>query len=226
MKPRTKEEFDNWYIESNGDPWDYKSKSVQSRILKSLKFIAKYIPISFEGNIIELGSFKGDFTILLAQNFKHSKIYANDISEFALNESKKRTSKFTNIYFIQSDLKNFNNSKIGNNANETILLLLECIYYLKNEERFEAIKNLNDNFPYAPIFLSAPIIGKDYFTEDELINLFKKLNYKLISFEVLNLSRFSFLRIMMLPFINKSKILRKIFANQTIFYFQPERISE
>lgn len=224
IKPRTKEEFDNWYIESNGDPWNYKTKSVQLRLLKSLKFIAKYIPPSFDGNIIEFGSFKGDFTILLAQKFKHSKIYANDISEFALTEAQKKTYKFTNICFIQSDLKNFDNSKIINNTNETILLLLECIYYLKKEERFEAIKNLKGNFPDAPIFLSAPIIGKDYFTEDELINLFKKLNYKLISFNVLNLSRFSFLRIILLPFISKSKILRKIFANQTIFYFQPERI--
>ncbi len=223
IKPRTKEEFDNWYKNTHGDPWNYNSKSVKSRLFNSLKFISKYIPSSFDGNIIEFGSFKGDFTILLAQKFKQSKIYANDISEFALTEAQKKTYEFTNICFIQSDLKNFDNSKIINNTNETILLLLECLYYLKKEERFKAIKNLKDNFPYAPIFLSAPIIGKDYFTEDELINLFKKLNYKLISFNVLNLSRFSFLRIILLPFINKSKFLRGIFANQTIFYFEPER---
>lgn len=223
-RPRTKEEFDNWYSESGGDPWNYQSRNIKRRLSDSLKFISKFIDKDFTGNIIELGAFTGDFTLLLAGHFPNAQIYANDISDAALKKAKEKAADCSNIIFLQKDLLEFDNSSIKNSTKKNILLLLECLYYLNGNEREPAVENLINNFPNSDIFISAPIIGGNYFTEELLSEMMGRNNYYLQSFRVLNLKMFSPLRKVLTPAAEKNYTFRKNLANQVIYYFKPKEI--
>jgi len=220
-RPRTQEDFNKWYNESGGDPWNYKSSNITSRLKDSLSFILTYIPKDYKGNILELGIFQGDFTYLLCKNFKKAKIYANDISDVALETAKEKLKGFENVSFFQADLININKNDIQNNDDRLIILLLECLYYLKEQEREITMKNLRDNFPKADIFLSAPIIGGHYFTEEGLMDMMKRNGYALSDHKVLNLRKFSYLKSLLNPLTNLFAALRMKLANQVIYYFKP-----
>ncbi|HPI38710.1 MAG TPA: class I SAM-dependent methyltransferase [Ignavibacteriaceae bacterium] len=220
-RPRTQKDFDNWFAQSNGDPWNYNCKSIKNRLDESLGFVKKYVPVDFTGNLIELGAFNGDFTLKLCNHFRFAKIFANDISEIAIIQAKEKLKSINNVTFVLQDLLNFNSGNIDGVKKETVIFLLECLYYLKEEERFPAIKNLKDNYPDAPLFCSAPIIGKPYFTEDSLILMMKHAGYYLENFKVLNLRKFGRFRYLLLPFANIFSAIRKAIANQVIYYFKP-----
>ncbi len=219
QRPRTKEDFNKWYYENNDDPWGYKNRNIQSRLQESLNFILNFIPEDFSGSMIELGAFRGDFSILLCNAFRNAKIYINDISDVALNYARERTSSFSNVSYFTKDLLNVSADDIEANGSGSVLVLLECIYYLKNEERAAALKNLKKNFPEASVFLSAPIIGGDYFLEDQLLDLMKICGYRFKNLKVLNLRKLSFLRLGLKPVANISKLIRGKIANQVLFYF-------
>jgi SAM-dependent methyltransferase len=218
--PRTQEDFDKWYNESGGDPWHYQSRNIKRRLKYSHKLLLKYLPPEFSGNIFELGAFRGDFTIYLCRTYNNARIYANDISEVALEAVKERTKDFNNVILINKDLLHINKSDIRNSG-KTIILLFECLYYLKADEREDAIKNIKENFPSSDIFLSVPVTGKHYFTEKDLISMMQRNSYFLKDFKVLNLRKFSYLRLFLKPLANMSDAVRDKVANQVFFYFKP-----
>ena len=72
----TKQDFDKWFRESNGDPWGYGSKIVKIRFNKSIDFLKQHL--SQDDIIMECGCFKGQFTKKLATNFSKNRIIAFD----------------------------------------------------------------------------------------------------------------------------------------------------
>lgn len=222
-RPRTKEEFDKWYNESGGDPWHYYSSGIKSRLKNSLDFILNFIPRDFKGTLVELGAFNGDFTKLLCSSFKNADIIANDISEVAINIAKGKINNCTNVTFVLKDLLNFNSNDVSTKK-EIVLLLLECLYYLKPGEREEAISTFKKEFPESVIFLSAPITGSHYFTEEKLLEIMENNNYKLIAHKVLNIRMFSQFRFFIKKLADSSSFIRRNFANQVIYYFKPKEI--
>ncbi len=219
QRPRTREDFNKWYSENNDDPWGYKNYKIQSRLNESLDFILNYLPQDFSGNIIEIGAFRGDFSILLCNKYKNAKIYINDISDIALKYAKEKTSSFNNVSYFMKDLLKISIDDIDDNSKDTVLILLECIYYLSNEEREIALKNLRRSFPNASIFISAPMSGGVYFLEYQFLYMMKNCGYRLNGIKVLNLKKLSFLRTILKPVANRSKKVREKVARQVIFYF-------
>lgn len=219
--PRSREDFNNWYNKFNGDPWGYQHSSVKRRLTSSINFLKKHIPIDYQGSFIELGAFNGDFSYLLASNFKNSTIVVNDISDIALKQAKEKTKIFKNIVYNQNDLAGF--QKPENLKYPLTLLLLECLYYLKNSERETALNNLINELNLPDVYFSAPIIGSKYFVEEEILTMFSEHNYQLVDYKILNLKSFSFLRLL-IPMFNGSKLLRNILSNQVIYFFKPKDI--
>ena len=155
---RTKEEFDNWFTTSNGDPWNYKSKGVINRLHKSFNLMKKVVPKTFDGEIYELGAFNGDFTKLIAKYYTTSKIICNDISSVAIQQAKITTRNFSNIKYITCDFLELFDLGIIGAKNDKIFILIEALYYLNKEERRKVIDNIYLHSPQF-IILSAPIWG-------------------------------------------------------------------
>jgi hypothetical protein len=219
---RTKEDFEKWYAEHGGDPWGYEKAYVKKRLFASIDFVRLFTPRSYEGNFIEFGAFKGDFTCLLASNFPESTVYANDISEMSLNEAKQRKEKFSNILFYEHDMLCFDEKDYP--QDNTIILLLECLYYLDEAERRIMLHKLKTHFPESAIVISGPITGTPYFTEEGITRLFDELGYARKGIKVLTLRKdLQMFSVLVTSVLKYSAIARRKLANQVIFWFAPKR---
>ncbi|HZV20515.1 MAG TPA: class I SAM-dependent methyltransferase [Hyphomicrobiales bacterium] len=184
--PRTQEEFDKWFSEA-GDPWHYDGAFVIDRLRNSLSFIQRYIAPGFEGAFVEIGAFNGAFSSLLAEAFPTSLIIANDISEVAIQQARQATAKHRNILFDRSDMASFRTPEAVH-GRERVLLLMESLYYLHHEERADAIRHLLATVRPTMAFVSGPIQGDRYFTENELIKQFEINEFFCSGISVLNTS--------------------------------------
>ncbi len=98
--------------------------------------------------------------------------------------------------------------------------MLECLYYLNDDERRTALLNLSEEFPGASFFISAPLTGYPYFTEGNLLGLFESLGYVCVDFEVLNFRRLSIFSSPLLGIARHCAWIRRNLANQVIFFFR------
>lgn len=219
MTPRTKEEFDAWFADNGGDPWGYQGKSIQTRLCASLKFILSHGK-NYSGTFLELGAFDGSFTKYLASSFPEAKIIAVDISEGAINKNREINGNNPNVTFICCDMLSFDYASVANSP-ETIVLLMESLYYLSEQERFEVVSTISEVInKNIFIYISCPITGGKYFSEESLLSLMKRVGYKLYSFSVLNLrGRFTLSKIIQW-LANHNGKLRGRFANQVIYKFK------
>ena len=221
-KARTKEEFDNWFKSSNGDPWHYDQNMVKDRIARSIAFIQLNTVQSFKGTIIEFGAFNGDFTIPLANYFYNAKIIANDISSLAVQKIRQKSKELTNVTIFECDMLDYFSRHHSNGENnESIILLLECLYYLNNEEQYDFLKKINNSIKTPVIYFSAPFSDQQsYYEENNLLGIFRDMGFEPKKFEIISLkfyprfTRFFF-------FMSKySKALRNKMAHQIIYKFE------
>jgi len=220
-RARTKEEFENWYSQHGGDPWGYEKAYIKKRLFASIEFVKRYTPSGFEGNFIEFGAFNGAFTYLLASDFPESTIYANDISEMSLIEAKQRNGKFSNILFYEHDMLCFDEKNYP--RENAIILLLECLYYLDEDERHMMLLKLKTYFPEGNIVISGPISGSPYFTEEGITKLFEELGYSKKAINVLTLRKdLRMFSVIVTSIIKYSAFARRKLANQVIFWFEPK----
>lgn len=222
--PRTKSELETWYKKyPNLDPWNYNRFSHGlPRFEISMLFIAKHVGEIFNGTFLEIGAFQGNFTILLASAFPSATIVCNDISELALAKAKERCKEFSNIHYHCGDLLHISHDNFPHKDEKVFILMMECLYYLEFDERIDAVENIKRQFPSAGIIISTPIIGGNYFTELNLLSLFKEKGYSLKDFTICTTrSIFGLFSSIIIPFAQKSSTLRSIFINQVIFLFEP-----
>jgi SAM-dependent methyltransferase len=220
--PRTQQEFDKWFAESGGDPWHYDSPFVTDRLQKSLSFIQRYLSRSFQGTFIEIGAFNGAFSARLAEAFPHSLVIANDISEIAIQQARETTLKYNNIVFDRSDMMNFKMPN-GKDRHERALLLMESLYYLPLEERPGAIRHLLTAVQPKMIFVSGPIHGDRYFSEESLIEEFRGNGFILSGVSILNMTD-EFRSLPNPPRLPKfwgKQAFRRKYGRQVMYRFRP-----
>jgi len=224
-RPRTSADFNLWF-EQAGDPWGYQSVSVRERLTCTAQLLVAKLGAEFSGNFIEIGAYDGSFTCLLAETFPKSRIVVNDISEVALERARTAVARHSGMsrrtQFLLKDSISISVVDIYNGFVDpnrpSVILLLKCLYYLKREERENALRNLCQLFPAAVVAISAPIVGGDYFTEDELISMFGRQGYSVLAVKTLNLrrlGRFRFLR----AFADRNAVFRRTMGNQVLYLF-------
>jgi len=107
--------------------------------------------------------------------------------------------------------------------NEIVILMLECLYYLKEGERQQCIEGFRREFPQSLVVISVPVTGGHYFTEASLLQLFGKARYTLRDFKILNLKlRIPIVGWLLENLAQRISALRSFIANQVIFAFLPE----
>jgi Methyltransferase domain len=223
-RPRTAEEFNEWFQESGGDPWNYSNPSIRGRLKASCDFLCRTIRREFKGTIVELGAFDGSFTVLLRKAFPLGNIQVIDISEIAIEKAQRRIGPCERVRFHVQDFLEISRARLPiPQNNEVVILMLECLYYLEGREREVCVGTIRREFPKSLVFVSVPVTGGHYFTETGVLQLFRKANYSLHDFKVLNLK----LRIPLLVWIlrilaQRFSSLRSIIANQVIYAFAPE----
>ena len=207
MPARTRDEFEAWYAASGGDPWDYQSRSVIARLRRSIDFVRCFVPRDYTGVMWEVGCFQGQFTRLLRESFPQAHIVADDISDAALAIARRNV---PNVEFRQGDLLTIQPLK------GDLVFALECIYYLRPEERVAGLENLTRLYP-RHLVISANITGGQYVTDTWLKDEMGKLGYVLQDRRTLNF-RFRLLNLLsyFFPMVLTSSV---VFANQAIYFF-------
>jgi hypothetical protein len=223
-RPRTAEEFNEWFQKSGGDPWNYSNPSIRRRLKASCDFLCKTIGREFKGTIVELGAFDGSFTVLLQKAFPLGNINVIDISEIAIEKAQRRIGPCEGVRFYIQDLLEISCARLAiPQSDEVVILMLECLYYLEGREREVCVGAIRRQFPKSLVLVSVPVTGGHYFTEAGVLQLFRKANYSLHDFRVLNLKR----RMPLLGWIprilaQRFSSLRSIIANQVIYAFAPD----
>ncbi len=213
-RPRTAEEFDAWFQQSGGDPWNYSSPSIRARLKASCAFLRHTVRAEFEGTIVELGAFDGSFTVLLRESFPLADIRVIDISAMAIQKAQRKVGYFLEISSARLQIPQ---------NHDVVILMLECLYYLKENEREECVETIRREFPTSRVVISAPVTGGHYFTETGLLQLFRKANYTLRDFKILNLRRRTPIVGWLLKNVaQRFSFLRSAIANQVIFTFTSE----
>lgn len=223
-RPRTAEEFDQWFHQSGGDPWNYSSTSIQARLKASRDFLCCALRNDFEGTILELGAFDGSFTVLIRGAFPLADICVIDISTIAIEKAQRKVGHCQSVrYYVQDLLETTRERLRVVQDHEVVILMLECLYYLKEPERAECIEIFRREFPKSLVVISVPVTGGHYFTEASLLQLFRNAKYTLRDFKILNLKRRIPIVGWFLEYLAQHiSPLRSILANQVIFVFAPE----
>jgi len=223
-RPRTATDFDGWFRQAGGDPWDYNSRSIRHRLKVECEFIRSAVGKEYSGTFLELGAFDGSCTVLLLNTFSDASFCVVDISPFAVKKAQQKIGPRENVKVFNLDFLNISRSGLGiQDTQEVVLLMLECLYYLKEGERRTCVERIRKEFPTSLVFVSAPITGGDYFTESGLIGLFADSNYEMRRFQVLNLRKAIPLLRAPLEFVaQQSSFIRSLLANQVVYQFAPE----
>jgi hypothetical protein len=182
---RTKEEFDTWFAESGGDPWGYSEEFVRARLRSSIEFVKKHLGGDFAGDLVEVGAFNGDFTVLLQDEFPACRILVNDISEVALAAARSKLQTRSNITFLRCDVIDFR-LPAGCFNGPFAVMLFECLYYLPVRERETALERLISELRGPTIFVSGPITGEPYFRDADLVAMLARLGYRLTAAKAFN----------------------------------------
>jgi SAM-dependent methyltransferase len=228
---RHKEDFDKWFRSVGGDPWGYQSEFVQDRLKASAGFITRNLGAAFSGSFIEIGAFNGEFSLLLRELFPSCQLVINDISEVALNAARARLHNAKNVTFLLDDALTLRLPPHCENT-KSVLLLLECLYYLPAPEREPTLHHLVAEMRTPDIFFSAPITGDPYFREPELLWLFAHAGYRMRDVRVLNYLDAFYGKMALLPragrpilrwAANRIPRYRRRYGRQVIYYFAPQR---
>lgn len=223
---RTREQFNEWYEQSLGDPWGYESRSIRRRLDKSASFLERFLTPEFAGTLLEFGCFQGQLTGRLVQTFPNAGILATDISDTALAQAAKRVGNLPRVTFAQGDLLEFGKLLHDSQRLPVVPLLFEVLYYLDPAERRAALQGLRERFPEAPIFISGPIIGGKYFEEPRLIADFAELGYALMASKVLTMRLPGVLGSAVGRWVaDRSDLVRRRYAFQVLYAFLPKEAS-
>lgn len=223
-RPRTQDDFNTWFA-TQGDPWNYQGCVVRDRLTRSLEFITRHVSPKFSGHFLELGAYDGSFSLLLLERFSHARLTINDISEIALERAQKAVSErfgqSRSPGYLRKDTISIGRDDLRESQGRPdVLLMLECLYYLNDDERLLALRNLSEAFPGSSLFISAPITGYPYFTDETLRELLESLGYACVDFEVLNFRRLSWLSTPLRGISRHCAWIRRKLANQVIFFFK------
>ena len=153
---RTAADFDGVYAKP--DPWGVAKEPRRDK--KLARIIAPYV----EGKtVLDLGCGEGHLTAAVFQGAAW--VTALDISPVAIL----RTPKLLNARFAAIDFMSPDVSFEGYD----VITALECLYYLSPEEQEAFFRKLSRQHR-GTFIMSAPIIGREYFTHEGLLEAFQR----------------------------------------------------
>jgi len=163
----SKEYFKKLYQNSD-EPWGISRRASQKhRYITCMKILKNYSD-NYK-SILDIGCSQGQFTILLKE--VASEITAIDICDTAVQRAKENFREYKNIKFEVGNLKSL---KYGHDSFD-LITALEVLYYLKNEDRTAALKEVKRVLKSGGyLLISAKIDNPPYFRIDEFYNLISK----------------------------------------------------
>ncbi len=213
---RTAAEFDDWFRRSGGDPWGYESAFVQDRLGATIRFVGSSVHRDFRGTFLELGMFNGEFTERLAAHYPHALIAASDISPVAVEAARGRLRHLSNVRIHVADMADLEPPP-GLQLPVNVLIL-ECIYYLREDERERAIAWLVKVADRPDVFIGCPITGTPYPTERWLVTTFAKLGYRCVAAKALNYRPPRLMKA--IGALTAIAPIRRRIANQAVYLFK------
>lgn len=177
----TKEAQDQWFRANGIDPWGYHTRYVQKRLDRSLRFVRHIVGEDFGGVFVEVGAFNGEFTRRLAGAYPQNHLVAADLVKAAWEAAEKKEPFASTVSFQWCDMMDFQ-MPAHLSDRPTVLLLMECLYYLPKADRAVAVQHLLNQCPEANmVFISGPLDEQSYFAGKDVIDLFKAHDFGLVS---------------------------------------------
>lgn len=160
--------------------WDYESPFVRDRLDASLRFVQRFVPPEFDGIFVEIGAYNGDFTRRLLGAFPSAGVAASDISDAAWPPAFPVQLQTADMLSVTTPPECA--------TRPTILLMLECLYYLPQKERELAVHRLVTMLPVLQwAFVSGPLSDPvRYFDESWLVATFADAGLALSDLSPLN----------------------------------------
>jgi len=171
----TKTEFERMFPESDmdstGDAWGHRWRGSQKyRLQRCLEVVRNVIPQDQQVEFLDIGCGQSDWILLLDASFPKINFSGMDISE---NVIQWNTNKFPQFSYKQCVLPLVD---YASNVFDFISAL-EVIYYLDEENQFQALKNIVSCIkPGGYLLISGVLEGGDnYLNEDIITNMISKL---------------------------------------------------
>ena len=176
MKYATKEWFEQQFASGNEgtDKWGHQWRASQNyRIKLSISLIREIAERNDGLRILDIGCGLGDVANTVYELNMSSKVLGIDISKNAVQEARK---KFENIKFNVLELPKVPVGK------HDIILALECIYYLLEKERDEALNNISSALKSNGYFLFSSHLSDDpsYFSANGALEAIRNAGFKVI----------------------------------------------
>ncbi len=211
MRP-TKEEQDRYFREKGLDPWGYEDPSVQARLDQSLRFIQRFVPPNFDGTFVEVGAFNGMFTRKLADAFPRAAVFASDLVQAAWETANANRPFPASVTFQWTDMMDLE-LPASCSGRPSVLLMLECLYYISPESRSEAVDKLAHSTSAKMAFVSGPLgSGDQYLHESSLDSMFRRFwpqklgSMRVMPIGCMNILRHGYRRLIGKPVIKKQVI--------------------
>jgi predicted TPR repeat methyltransferase len=172
---RTAADFNQFYAAP--DPWSISNAKFRDRVFRS-----HLSEIITHRSILELGCGEGHLTETVFDGA--ASVLGIDISDVAILRAKQRglkNARFETGDFLDRSFKSFD-----------IIAAFECLYYLSKQEQETFFQKAAAEH-HGLLILSSPIIGTNnfgtYFTHQDLMRLFERFGFRLLTFRNLNVYR-------------------------------------
>ncbi len=174
----TREWFEQMFssADSGYDGWGHQWRASQRyRYMLSVSLIRHLLEKKEPQNILDIGCGLGDFTHIVSTVNPLNKLCGMDISQNAVLGASK---KYRQIEFRCETLPD-----IAYADKFAGIIALECVYYLKNDDRKKALDNIFAHLtPRGWLLFSSPLDdGKRYFTREQAIELIQNAGFSISS---------------------------------------------
>ena len=163
-------QFDSLGLDTLGDKWGHRWRGSQKfRHRLSLKLIKGIVEKGKNLAILDIGCALGDFTAKVYQLNPRNRVYGVDISQRAVDYVTKK------YRWLQAKVGALPNIPFPNESFD-LVIALEVLYYLNDEDRERAVKDIKRVLRNGGYLLLSGVLdgGKRYFSEKEIVQLLSK----------------------------------------------------
>ena len=163
-------QFDSLELDTLGNKWGHRWRGSQKfRHRLSLRLIKRIVEKGKNLAILDIGCALGDFTAKVYQLNPRNRVYGVDISQRAVDYVSKK------YRWLQAKVGALPNIPFPNDSFD-LVIALEVLYYLNNEDREKAVKDIKRVLRNGGYLLLSGVLddGKRYFSEKEIIQLLSK----------------------------------------------------
>ena len=200
-------QFDSSELDSLGDKWGHRWRGSQKlRHRLSLKLIKGIVEKGKNLAILDIGCALGDFTAKVYQLNPRNRVYGVDISQRAVDYVSKKHQ------WLQAKVGALPNIPFTNDSFD-LVIALEVLYYLNDEDRERAVKDIRRVLRDGGYLLLSGVLdgGRRYFSEKEIIQLLSKyFSLEIVQFNYAK--TYTYLEIPLLSLYSKLVALQRLAA--------------